>query len=92
MARLSSDGLLIFSNNFRRFKLDEALASEFDVEEVSQSTLDKDFQRDARNSPVLAYSAKRIVARVWRRFVAPSELIFETGGKLERCWRLCLCL
>ncbi|MGO1693463.1 MAG: bifunctional 23S rRNA (guanine(2069)-N(7))-methyltransferase RlmK/23S rRNA (guanine(2445)-N(2))-methyltransferase RlmL, partial [Marinobacter sp.] len=48
MARLSSDGLLIFSNNFRRFKLDEALASEFDVEEVSQSTLDKDFQRNAR--------------------------------------------
>ncbi|MBW7469540.1 bifunctional 23S rRNA (guanine(2069)-N(7))-methyltransferase RlmK/23S rRNA (guanine(2445)-N(2))-methyltransferase RlmL [Marinobacter sp. F4218] len=48
MQRLSSEGLLIFSNNFRRFKLDEELASEFDVEEVSRSTIDKDFQRNAR--------------------------------------------
>lgn len=48
MQRLSSEGLLIFSNNFRRFKLDETLASEFDVEEVSESTIDKDFQRNAR--------------------------------------------
>ena len=48
MARLNSEGLLIFSNNFRRFKLDEDLAAEFDVEEVSASTLDKDFQRNAR--------------------------------------------
>lgn len=48
MARLNSEGLLIFSNNFRRFKLDEDLAAEFDIEEVSASTLDKDFQRNAR--------------------------------------------
>ncbi|GAA0851521.1 bifunctional 23S rRNA (guanine(2069)-N(7))-methyltransferase RlmK/23S rRNA (guanine(2445)-N(2))-methyltransferase RlmL [Marinobacter szutsaonensis] len=48
MARLTSDGLLIFSNNFRRFRLDEALEEEFAVEEVSRSTLDKDFQRNPR--------------------------------------------
>lgn len=48
MARLSSDGLLIFSNNFRRFKLEESLASEFEVDEVSPGTLDRDFQRNAR--------------------------------------------
>jgi 23S rRNA (guanine2445-N2)-methyltransferase / 23S rRNA (guanine2069-N7)-methyltransferase len=48
MARLNSEGLLIFSNNFRRFKLDDILASEFDVEEVSRSTIDKDFQRNPR--------------------------------------------
>ncbi len=48
MARLNSEGLLIFSNNFRRFRLDDELAEEFDVEEVSASTLDKDFQRNAR--------------------------------------------
>jgi 23S rRNA (guanine2445-N2)-methyltransferase / 23S rRNA (guanine2069-N7)-methyltransferase len=45
---LSSDGLLIFSNNFRRFKLDETLESEFEVAEVTRDTLDKDFQRNAR--------------------------------------------
>jgi len=48
MARLTSDGLLIFSSNFRRFRLNEALEQEFAVEEVSRSTLDKDFQRNPR--------------------------------------------
>ena len=48
MARLSSDGLLIFSNNFRRFKLDEALENEYEVSEVTRDTLDKDFQRNSR--------------------------------------------
>ncbi|NWO05179.1 MAG: bifunctional 23S rRNA (guanine(2069)-N(7))-methyltransferase RlmK/23S rRNA (guanine(2445)-N(2))-methyltransferase RlmL [Alteromonadaceae bacterium] len=48
MQRLSSDGLLIFSNNFRKFKLDEDLLSEFEVTEVSASTIDKDFQRNPK--------------------------------------------
>ncbi|QBM16718.1 ribosomal RNA large subunit methyltransferase K/L [Marinobacter sp. JH2] len=48
MERLSTDGLLIFSNNFRKFKLDEDLAAEFDVKEVTASTLDKDFQRNQK--------------------------------------------
>lgn len=48
MARLVSDGLLIFSNNFRRFRLDEALAEEFEVKEVSRSTIDRDFQRNEK--------------------------------------------
>ena len=48
MARLSSDGLLIFSNNFRRFRLDDELESEFDVVEVTRDTLDRDFQRNPR--------------------------------------------
>ncbi|WP_297795047.1 bifunctional 23S rRNA (guanine(2069)-N(7))-methyltransferase RlmK/23S rRNA (guanine(2445)-N(2))-methyltransferase RlmL [uncultured Marinobacter sp.] len=48
MQRLTSEGLLIFSNNFRRFKLDEALEQEFAIEEVSRDTIDKDFQRNAR--------------------------------------------
>ncbi|MBE0486461.1 bifunctional 23S rRNA (guanine(2069)-N(7))-methyltransferase RlmK/23S rRNA (guanine(2445)-N(2))-methyltransferase RlmL [Marinobacter sp.] len=48
MARLSSDGLLIFSNNFRKFKLDDDLAEEFEVKDVTASTLDKDFQRNQK--------------------------------------------
>ncbi|WP_288370487.1 bifunctional 23S rRNA (guanine(2069)-N(7))-methyltransferase RlmK/23S rRNA (guanine(2445)-N(2))-methyltransferase RlmL [uncultured Marinobacter sp.] len=48
MERLSSDGLLIFSNNFRKFKLDEDLEQEFEVKEVTASTLDKDFQRNQK--------------------------------------------
>jgi len=48
MQRLTSEGVLIFSSNFRRFKLDESVGEAFAVEEVSRDTLDKDFQRNAR--------------------------------------------
>ena len=49
MRRLSDDGVLIFSNNFRRFKLDEAAVSEFaDIEEITPQTIGPDFERDAR--------------------------------------------
>ncbi len=46
MALLASEGTLIFSNNFRRFKLDPQLADEFDVEEISRQTLPEDFARN----------------------------------------------
>ncbi len=45
MARLESGGVLYFSNNFRKFKLDAVLASEFSVQDISAQTLDPDFQR-----------------------------------------------
>lgn len=48
MARLAPEGLLIFSNNFRRFRLDATLEDEFEVEEVTAQTLGRDFQRNAR--------------------------------------------
>ena len=48
MARLAPGGLLIFSNNFRRFRLEEALEQQFQVTEVSRDTIDRDFQRNAR--------------------------------------------
>ncbi len=47
-ARLAAEGLLLFSNNFRRFKLDPALATEFDVREISAETIPPDFARDPR--------------------------------------------
>ncbi|WP_062270008.1 bifunctional 23S rRNA (guanine(2069)-N(7))-methyltransferase RlmK/23S rRNA (guanine(2445)-N(2))-methyltransferase RlmL [Endozoicomonas arenosclerae] len=43
--RLSADGILYFSNNFRKFKLDERVESEFVVEEITHQTIDRDFQR-----------------------------------------------
>ncbi|UYM16716.1 bifunctional 23S rRNA (guanine(2069)-N(7))-methyltransferase RlmK/23S rRNA (guanine(2445)-N(2))-methyltransferase RlmL [Endozoicomonas euniceicola] len=45
MRRLNEGGTLYFSNNFRRFKLDEKVAAEFEVKEISGQTVDKDFQR-----------------------------------------------
>jgi 23S rRNA (guanine2445-N2)-methyltransferase / 23S rRNA (guanine2069-N7)-methyltransferase len=48
MRLLLPDGVLLFSCNHRRFKLDESLASEFHVEDISAKTIDRDFQRNPR--------------------------------------------
>lgn len=45
MARLAPGGTLVFSNNQRRFRLDDDLAAEFAVEEISSNTFDPDFSR-----------------------------------------------
>ncbi|WP_129140183.1 bifunctional 23S rRNA (guanine(2069)-N(7))-methyltransferase RlmK/23S rRNA (guanine(2445)-N(2))-methyltransferase RlmL [Modicisalibacter coralii] len=45
MARLDAAGTLIFSNNQRRFRLDEALTTRYHVEEITGSTYDPDFHR-----------------------------------------------
>jgi len=48
MNLLKKGGLLIFSNNLRRFKLDEDALSSFDIKDVSRSTIDKDFERNTK--------------------------------------------
>lgn len=48
MNLLARDGLLLFSNNYRRFKLDPALEAEFDVRDITAASIPPDFQRDAR--------------------------------------------
>ncbi|MBL1274549.1 MAG: bifunctional 23S rRNA (guanine(2069)-N(7))-methyltransferase RlmK/23S rRNA (guanine(2445)-N(2))-methyltransferase RlmL [Ectothiorhodospiraceae bacterium] len=47
-ALLAPGGLLVFSNNFRRFKLDEEGLSGLLVEEISSLTLPKDFARNPK--------------------------------------------
>ncbi|MNJ48386.1 Ribosomal RNA large subunit methyltransferase K/L [compost metagenome] len=58
VARLAPGGVLYFSNNFRKFQLDEHLAERYAVEEITAQTLDPDF---ARNSKI--HRAWRIQAR-----------------------------
>lgn len=49
MARLAQGGVLYFSNNFRRFRLEEnAIAGFADCEEITARTFDPDFERNAR--------------------------------------------
>ncbi|MCE8020194.1 bifunctional 23S rRNA (guanine(2069)-N(7))-methyltransferase RlmK/23S rRNA (guanine(2445)-N(2))-methyltransferase RlmL [Halomonas sp. MCCC 1A11036] len=45
MARLAAGGTLVFSNNQRRFQLDEGLTERFAVEDISARTFDPDFER-----------------------------------------------
>ncbi|MBM3109773.1 bifunctional 23S rRNA (guanine(2069)-N(7))-methyltransferase RlmK/23S rRNA (guanine(2445)-N(2))-methyltransferase RlmL [Pseudomonas sp. P66] len=58
VARLAPAGVLYFSNNFRKFQLDEHLGERYAVEEITAQTLDPDF---ARNSKI--HRAWRIQAR-----------------------------
>jgi len=48
MQRLAKGGTLIFSTNFRKFKLDESLTRDFAVREISDETIPPDFQRNRR--------------------------------------------
>lgn len=49
VARLAPAGVLYFSNNYRRFRLDAAAVSAFaEVEEISADTLPPDFARNPR--------------------------------------------
>ena len=58
MARLAPGGVLYFSNNFRKFVLDENLGQRYAVEEITAQTIDQDF---ARNSKI--HRAWKITAR-----------------------------
>jgi 23S rRNA (guanine2445-N2)-methyltransferase / 23S rRNA (guanine2069-N7)-methyltransferase len=48
MQHLARGGVLIFSTNFRKFKLEESLFQEFAVQEISEETIPRDFQRNSR--------------------------------------------
>ncbi|HIL93762.1 MAG TPA: 23S rRNA (guanine(2445)-N(2))/(guanine(2069)-N(7))-methyltransferase, partial [Cycloclasticus sp.] len=45
---LSKKGSLIFSTNFRKFKLDEAALPSLTVQNISKQTLPKDFERNPK--------------------------------------------
>ena len=45
---LEPGGVILFSNNFQKFKLDPAVAQAFEVEDLSRATLPEDFARNPR--------------------------------------------
>jgi len=45
---LSPKGILLFSTNASRFKLDEGAVAEYSVEDISRATIPKDFERNPR--------------------------------------------
>lgn len=45
---LAPDGLLIFSNNLRRFRLDEEALPELEIREITRETIPLDFSRNPR--------------------------------------------
>lgn len=45
---LAPKGKILFSNNFRKFKLDFEALKQFQITEISQSTIDPDFQQNKK--------------------------------------------
>ena len=45
---LDEDGVLIFSNNRRDFRMDQEALSEWNIEALSPKTIDEDFKRNPR--------------------------------------------
>jgi len=48
MRCLAADGVLVFSTNLRRFRLDDDLADEFGIEDRSAWSIPKDFERNRK--------------------------------------------
>jgi 23S rRNA (guanine2445-N2)-methyltransferase / 23S rRNA (guanine2069-N7)-methyltransferase len=48
LARLAPSGVLLFSNNYRRFRLDGKTLGEVSIEDITPRTLPRDFQRNPR--------------------------------------------
>jgi 23S rRNA (guanine2445-N2)-methyltransferase / 23S rRNA (guanine2069-N7)-methyltransferase len=48
MRLLDRGGLLVFSTNAQKFRLDDALQERYVVEDVSRATLPPDFERNPR--------------------------------------------
>jgi len=48
MALLREEGLLIFSNNYRRFSIDREALADFDIRDITSQTLDPDFKRNPK--------------------------------------------
>ncbi|MDY7029643.1 MAG: 23S rRNA (guanine(2445)-N(2))/(guanine(2069)-N(7))-methyltransferase, partial [Spirochaetota bacterium] len=46
--RLAPCGLIIFSNNFRRFAMDPEIEERYLVEEISRDTIPADFERNPK--------------------------------------------
>ena len=45
---LNKNGILIFSNNYRKFKMDIDYLTDLHIEDITQKTIPRDFERNPR--------------------------------------------
>ncbi|MCK5200964.1 MAG: bifunctional 23S rRNA (guanine(2069)-N(7))-methyltransferase RlmK/23S rRNA (guanine(2445)-N(2))-methyltransferase RlmL, partial [Spirochaetales bacterium] len=48
IVRLKSNGILIFSTNFRKFKLDMGSLTDLQIEDITEETIPVDFERNKK--------------------------------------------
>jgi len=58
---LEPNGLMLFSNNFQRFRLDTHGLANFDIEDLSRATLPEDFKRNPRIHVCYLLRPKQVV-------------------------------
>lgn len=93
---LAPDGVIVFSNNYTRFRLDREGLAAFEVEDIGRKTLPKDFERSPRihscyvlkpraNAGVTEHSAGRTAQNVNEEsdaaVVRSSTALRQPGGK-----------
>ncbi|MBK5200084.1 MAG: bifunctional 23S rRNA (guanine(2069)-N(7))-methyltransferase RlmK/23S rRNA (guanine(2445)-N(2))-methyltransferase RlmL, partial [Spirochaetaceae bacterium] len=61
MRHLDENGVLIFSNNYRKFKLDEYIYQDYDVKNISLDTIGEDFKRDLKIHQCYLITERKIV-------------------------------
>ncbi len=65
MKLLSAEGELLFSNNLRSFKLDEAALSDYDIRCMTPETIDRDFARNSKIHHCWSIKPKSLTTSVW---------------------------
>lgn len=64
MMHLDPKGTLIFSCNYRKFRMDERLLEEFDVQDISKDTIGDDFERDQKIHYTFLIKHRAVAKRV----------------------------
>jgi 23S rRNA (guanine2445-N2)-methyltransferase / 23S rRNA (guanine2069-N7)-methyltransferase len=59
MRHLDEDGVLIFSNNYRKFQMDDFIYQDYDVKEITPETIGDDFSRDPKIHKCFIIKAKK---------------------------------
>lgn len=65
MRLLSANGELLFSNNLRSFKLDEAALNDYEIRCITPETIDRDFARNSKVHHCWSIKPKALTASVW---------------------------
>jgi 23S rRNA (guanine2445-N2)-methyltransferase / 23S rRNA (guanine2069-N7)-methyltransferase len=77
MSHLTTEGTLIFSNNFRKFILDRYLENRYQVEEISDQTVPKDFSRNQKIHRSWKIRPKRVIRNTNKRPPAKQKITIK---------------
>lgn len=84
MDRLEPDGVLVFSNNYRRFKLDEALGSVISVKPGKRKEAHSGSANDSKQSAVSEARAVKYLIEDRTHWSIDQD--FQRNARIHQCW------